>query len=170
MLGGKGNTVSTPPICIAVRLPFVLQYASHLYCSTLGKILVVVVTGMLPTDTDVHVLSSATKDTNIFFWVARRDDHDEGQKKDVLNVFFAFSAPTQLNPAEFQRPMSVILQKMHLKCTSHMHLSRQTDEKNKKGRSSLDIRDPDAGKLHARRLFLLFYIRFGLGMYAHGDP
>ena len=44
----KGNTVSTPPICIAVRLPFVLQYASHLYRNTFGKILVVVVTGMFP--------------------------------------------------------------------------------------------------------------------------
>ena len=47
-LWGKGNTVSTPPICIAVLLPFVLQYASHLYRSTFGKILVVVVTGMFP--------------------------------------------------------------------------------------------------------------------------
>ena len=52
----KGNTVSTPliciavrlPICIAIRLPFVLQYASHLYRSTFGKISVVVVTGMFP--------------------------------------------------------------------------------------------------------------------------
>ena len=42
------NGVSIPPICIAVRLPFVLQYASHLYRSTFGKILVVVVTGMFP--------------------------------------------------------------------------------------------------------------------------
>ena len=58
---------NTPPICIAVPFgpyalrkgkycqysshsyrPFVLQYASHLYRSTFGKILVVVVTGMLP--------------------------------------------------------------------------------------------------------------------------
>ena len=54
---------NTPPICIAVLLvplgskerevpsvllPFVLQYASHLYRSTLGKILVVVVAGMFP--------------------------------------------------------------------------------------------------------------------------
>ena len=31
---------STPPVCIAIRL--------HLYCNTLGKVLVVVVTGMLP--------------------------------------------------------------------------------------------------------------------------
>ena len=44
----KGNTVSTPPICIAVHLPFVLQYASHSYRSTFEKILVVVVTGMFP--------------------------------------------------------------------------------------------------------------------------
>ena len=42
------NIVSVPPICIAVRLPFVLQYASHLYRSTFGKIVVVVVTGMFP--------------------------------------------------------------------------------------------------------------------------
>ena len=42
----KGKTVSTPPICIAVRLPFVLQYASHSYRSTFGKISVV--TGMFP--------------------------------------------------------------------------------------------------------------------------
>ena len=27
----KGKSVSTPPICIAVHLPFVSQYASHLY-------------------------------------------------------------------------------------------------------------------------------------------
>ena len=47
-LWGKGNTVSTPPICIAVRLPFVLQYASHLYRNIFAKILVVVVTGMFP--------------------------------------------------------------------------------------------------------------------------
>ena len=36
----RGNTASTPPICIAVRPPFVLfvlQYASHLYCSTFAK-------------------------------------------------------------------------------------------------------------------------------------
>ena len=32
---------------MSVRLPFVSQYASHLYRSTSGKILVVVVTGML---------------------------------------------------------------------------------------------------------------------------
>ena len=42
------RVVSTPPICIAVRLPFVLQYASHLYRNTFVKILVVVVTGMFP--------------------------------------------------------------------------------------------------------------------------
>ena len=29
-LWGKGNAVSTPPICAAVPLPFALQYASHL--------------------------------------------------------------------------------------------------------------------------------------------
>ena len=46
----KGSTVSTPPICIAVRPPFVLRYASHLYRSTFGKILVVVGTGMFPID------------------------------------------------------------------------------------------------------------------------
>ena len=45
----KGNTASTPPICIAVRPPFVLRYASHLYRSTFGKILVVAITGMFPT-------------------------------------------------------------------------------------------------------------------------
>ena len=39
---------SAPPICIAMRLPFVSQYASHLYRNTLGKILVVGVTGMFP--------------------------------------------------------------------------------------------------------------------------
>ena len=54
---------STPPICIAVLLvslhseereilsvllPFVSEYASHLYRSALGKILVVAVTGMFP--------------------------------------------------------------------------------------------------------------------------
>ena len=33
---------------IAVHLPFVLQDASHLYRSTFGKLLVVVVTGMFP--------------------------------------------------------------------------------------------------------------------------
>ena len=54
----KGNTASTPPICIAVRPPFVLQYASHLYRSTFGKILVVVVTGMLPTLAPSHQWSS----------------------------------------------------------------------------------------------------------------
>ena len=31
-----------------MRPPFVLQYASHLYRSTFGKVLVVVVTGMFP--------------------------------------------------------------------------------------------------------------------------
>ena len=36
------------PICIAIGLPFGLHYASHLYRSAFGKILVVVVTGMLP--------------------------------------------------------------------------------------------------------------------------
>ena len=44
----KGNAASTPPSCIAVRPPYVLQYASHLYRSTFGKILVVVVTGCSP--------------------------------------------------------------------------------------------------------------------------
>ena len=34
-----------PPICTAVRLPFVRQYAPHLYGSTFGKILGVGVTG-----------------------------------------------------------------------------------------------------------------------------
>ena len=50
-LWGRGNTASTPPICIAVinlSLPFVLQCASHLYRNTFGKILVVVVTGCSP--------------------------------------------------------------------------------------------------------------------------
>ena len=36
---------STPPICTAVRLPFVGQYAPHLYGSTFGEILGVGVTG-----------------------------------------------------------------------------------------------------------------------------
>ena len=35
---------STPPICTAVRLPFVRQYASHLYGTTFEKILGVGVT------------------------------------------------------------------------------------------------------------------------------
>ena len=39
-LSGKGNT--------SVLLPFVSQYASHLYRNAFGKILVVVVTGMFP--------------------------------------------------------------------------------------------------------------------------
>ena len=43
---GKGNTASTPPICIAVCLPFVLQYSSHLYHR---KVLLVVFTEMFPT-------------------------------------------------------------------------------------------------------------------------
>ena len=47
-LSGKRNYFSAPPICIAVRLPFLSQYASHLYRSAFGKILVVVVTGMFP--------------------------------------------------------------------------------------------------------------------------
>ena len=54
-LSGKGNTSvlphlyrSAPPICIAVRFPFVSQYASHSYRNTFGNILVVVVTGMFP--------------------------------------------------------------------------------------------------------------------------
>ena len=34
-----------PPICTAVRLPFVRQYAPHLYGSTFGKVLGVGVTG-----------------------------------------------------------------------------------------------------------------------------
>ena len=55
---GKGNTISTPPVCIAVRLPFVLQYASRLYRSTFGKILVVVVTGMFPKIVSVAVFST----------------------------------------------------------------------------------------------------------------
>ena len=56
---------NTPPICTAVLLvplrseeweilsvllPFVSQYASHLYRNTFGKILVVVVTGLFPTE------------------------------------------------------------------------------------------------------------------------
>ena len=41
----KGKPNSTPPICTAVRLPFVLQYASHLYGSTFEKVLGVGVTG-----------------------------------------------------------------------------------------------------------------------------
>ena len=41
----KGKPNSTPPICIAVRLPFVQQYASHLYGSTFEKVLWVGVTG-----------------------------------------------------------------------------------------------------------------------------
>ena len=44
----KWKYFSTPPICILVRLPFVSQYASHLYRNTFGKTLVVVVTGMFP--------------------------------------------------------------------------------------------------------------------------
>ena len=52
----KGNTVSTPPICIAVRLPFVLQYASHLYRNTFGKILVVVVTECSPKSHHLELL------------------------------------------------------------------------------------------------------------------
>ena len=55
-LSGKGGILqysshlyrSTPPICVAVRLPFVSQYASHSYRNAFGKILVVVVTGMFP--------------------------------------------------------------------------------------------------------------------------
>ena len=74
--GGRGDlhpslasssTLRTPPICIAIGLQFVLQYfwcpyapmkgkycqyssqyASYLYRSAFGKILVVVVTGMFP--------------------------------------------------------------------------------------------------------------------------
>ena len=48
-LGSKEREILSVPICIAVLLPFVSQYASHLYRSTFGKILVVVVTGMFPT-------------------------------------------------------------------------------------------------------------------------
>ena len=43
------NIVSTPPICIVVRLPLALRYASHLRCSAFVKISVVVVAGMFPT-------------------------------------------------------------------------------------------------------------------------
>ena len=45
---GKGKYFSTPPICIAARLPFISQYASHLCRNAFGKVLVVVVTGMFP--------------------------------------------------------------------------------------------------------------------------
>ena len=45
---GKGGTFSTSPICIAVHLPCVSHYASHLYCNVIGKLLVVGVTGMFP--------------------------------------------------------------------------------------------------------------------------
>ena len=41
----KGKPCNTPPICTAVRLPFVRQYAPHLYGNTFGKILGVGVTG-----------------------------------------------------------------------------------------------------------------------------
>ena len=41
----KGKPCNTPPICTAVRLPFVRQHAPHLYGSTFGKILGVRVTG-----------------------------------------------------------------------------------------------------------------------------
>ena len=41
----KGKPNSTPPICTAVCLPFVRQYASHLYGSTFEKVLGVGVTG-----------------------------------------------------------------------------------------------------------------------------
>ena len=37
----KGKYFSTPPICIAGRLPFASQYASHLYRNTFRNILVV---------------------------------------------------------------------------------------------------------------------------------
>ena len=42
---------SAPPVCTAVRLPFVRQYASHLYGSTFQKILRVGVTGKFPKKT-----------------------------------------------------------------------------------------------------------------------
>ena len=41
----NGKPCNTPPICTAVRLPFVRQYAPHLYGSTFEKILGVGVTG-----------------------------------------------------------------------------------------------------------------------------
>ena len=40
----EGKRCNTPPICTAVRLPFVRQYAPHLYGNTFGKILGVGVT------------------------------------------------------------------------------------------------------------------------------
>ena len=47
----KVSNFSTPPICIAVCRPFVSQYASHLYCDTLEKLLVVGVNGISPIST-----------------------------------------------------------------------------------------------------------------------
>ena len=37
----KGNSLITPPICIAVRLPFVSQHAPHLYCHACGEVLII---------------------------------------------------------------------------------------------------------------------------------
>ena len=44
----KGKPNSTPRICTAICLPFVRQYASHLYGSTFEKVLGVGVTGKFP--------------------------------------------------------------------------------------------------------------------------
>ena len=44
----KGKYGQNSSICVAVRLPFVLQYAFHLYRGTFRIILVVVVSGMFP--------------------------------------------------------------------------------------------------------------------------
>ena len=50
------------PFCIAVRLPFVLQYASNLYLSTFGKIVVVVVTRMFPKNAQEEGLGRISPD------------------------------------------------------------------------------------------------------------
>ena len=73
---------NTPPICIAICLPFVpqyfwcpyalrkgkyCQYYSHLYRNTFGKILVVVGTGMFPiTTSDFSRISRKWSDSSWF--------------------------------------------------------------------------------------------------------
>ena len=56
---GAGCLGVPPLTALPRRLPFVLPYASHLYRSTFGKILVVVVTGMFPKYSGIRRLEKA---------------------------------------------------------------------------------------------------------------
>ena len=78
---------STPPICIAIRRPFVSQYAAHLHHNASGKILAVVVTGKFPISVGVGkrgLLEKGSFQKSPFFRDSRefRDPRDSREPPD----------------------------------------------------------------------------------------